>query len=122
MTPTAPPINTPTVRELLAVPLPEFLQGNLLVRTDRFKEPMIAVMEPDGNITQALTGEADYVDAVAGTFSPDRTERVVVAPDEREILQIWIEKQDTLELRRVTGWSARRMTLSGRPMGRALRM
>lgn len=103
LTPTAPPINTPTAREMLAVPLPDFLKGNLLVRSDRFHQDMVVVMQPDGTITQGLTGQLYYVYAAAREpYSPDRRERAVVAPDDRGILQIWVENQDTFEKRVIT--------------------
>ncbi|MCC7162387.1 MAG: PD40 domain-containing protein [Anaerolineae bacterium] len=103
LTPTAPPINTPTVRDMLAAPLPDFLKGNLLVRTNRFGQDMVVVMQPDGTITQALTGQLYYIYAEAREpYSPDRQERVVVAPDERGILQIWVENQETFEKRPIT--------------------
>lgn len=106
LTPTAPRINTPTVRELLAVPVPEFLRGNLLVKSDRFLRDMVVVMQPDGSISQALTGELYYIYAAAPEpFSPNREERVVVAPDEREILQIWVENQNTFDKRKITSLS-----------------
>lgn len=103
LTPTALPINTPTVLELASVPLPDYMLGNLLVRTDRFDSDMYVVMQPDGTITQALTGPLYYIYAAAREpFSPDRQERVVVAPDERDILQVWVENQDTLDKRVIT--------------------
>lgn len=103
LTPTAPPINTPTTRELLTKPLPDFLRGMLLVVTDRFKGKDIAVMRPDGTITQGLTGDEYYKLAFAREpFSPDRRYRAIVAPDDREILQIWIEDQTNGARRLIT--------------------
>lgn len=96
LTPTAPPTRTPTVRELLLRPLPDFLKGNLLVVTDRFIDEYVAVMRPDGTITEGLTGKDYYELAqVREQFSPDRSELAIVAPDDRDILQIWIEDQNT---------------------------
>jgi len=103
LTATAQPINTPTVRELLEEPLPDFLKGNLLVVTDRFGGSSIVVMSPDGAITQGLTGDNFYRLAFAREpFSPDRQERAVVAADASDVLQIWIEDQTTRELRPIT--------------------
>lgn len=103
LTPTAPPTNTPTVREMVAKPLPNFLKGNLLIVTDRFKGNDIAVMRPDGTLTQALTGDEFYRFARAReSFSPDRRSQVVVAPDDREILQIWIQDAMTGAKRVIT--------------------
>lgn len=103
LTPTVPPTNTPTVREVLTRPLPAFLRGMLLVMTDRFKSRDIAVMRPDGALTQGLTGDEYYKFALAREpYSPDLRYRAVVAPDDREILQIWIQDQDAGTLRLVT--------------------
>lgn len=96
LTPTVPPTNTPTIRDLLNRPIPGFLKGNLLILTDRFKGSEIAVMRPDGTITQGLTGKDYYMMALTREpFSPDRRLRAVVAPDSNGILQIWMEEQDS---------------------------
>lgn len=103
LTPTVQPSNTPTTRELLDKPLPDFVRGMLLIVTDRFKEPEIAVMRPDGTITQALTGDEYYNLAFAREpFSPDRRSRAIVAPDTREVLQIWIQDPESGVQRMVT--------------------
>lgn len=103
LTPTAPPTNTPTTRELLTKPLPDFLRGMLLIVTDRFKGQEIAVMRPDGTITQALTGDEYYQLAFAREpFSPDRQYRAIVAPDDRDILQIWIQDERSGAQRLIT--------------------
>lgn len=103
LTPTIPPSRTPTIRELLVRPLPEFLRGNLLIVTDRFIDELIAVMRPDGTITQGLTGGELYrLAVVREQYSPDRSKLAIVAPDERGILQIWIEDADNSERARVT--------------------
>lgn len=98
LTPTVPPTNTPTIREMLATPLPDFLKGNLLILTDRFKGKDIAVMRPDGTLIQALTGDEYYTLAFTREpFSPDRRQRAIVAPDASDILQIWIQDENTAE-------------------------
>lgn len=103
LTPTAPPTNTPTTRELLTRPLPDFLRGMLLIVTDRFKAQEIAVMRPDGTLTQALTSDEYYKLAFAREpFSPDRRYRALVAPDASDILQIWIQDETSGTLRQVT--------------------
>ncbi len=106
LTPTVQPSRTPTVRELLLRPMPEFLRGNLLIVTNRFLDEMIAVVRPDGTITQGLTGNEFYrLAQVREPYSPDRSELAVVAPDERGILQIWVENADTGQQRRITSLS-----------------
>ncbi len=103
LTPTLPPTQTPTIREMLVKPLPDFLKGNLLIVTDRFKGTDIAIMRPDGTLIQALTGKEYYDLAFAREpFSPDRNERAIVAPDPSGILQIWIEDQTSGVKRLVT--------------------
>lgn len=103
LTPTAQPSNTPTIRQMLQAPLPDFIKGKLLVVTDRFGGSSIAVMNPDGTITQGLTGDNFYRLAFAREpFSPDRQLRAVVAPDPSDVLQIWIEDQATHKLRPIT--------------------
>lgn len=106
LTPTVQPSRTPTVRELLLRPLPEFLRGNLLIVTDRFLGDMIAVMRPDGTITQGLTGNEFYrLAQVREPYAPDRSELAIVAPDDRGILQIWIENANNGQRRRITNLS-----------------
>jgi hypothetical protein len=96
LTPTVPPTNTPTIRQMLASPLPDFLKGNLLILTDRFNGQDIAVMRPDGTLIQGLTGDEYYkLAAVREPFSPDRQRRVIVAPDASDILQIWVEDENS---------------------------
>ncbi len=103
LTPTVQPTNTPTTRQLLQTPMPDFLKGNLLVVTDRFKDTSIVIMRPDGTITQGLTGSTFYQLAFTREpFSPDRQFRAVVAPDANGVLQIWIEDQRTGDLRPIT--------------------
>ena len=103
LTPTVPPTNTPTIRELLAMPLPDFLRGNLLIVTDRFKGEHIAVMRPDGTLIQALTGRDYYrIASTRESYSPDRRYRALVAPDANGILQIWIQDQETNTRRPIT--------------------
>lgn len=92
LTPTLRPSRTPSTAELLQTPVPDFLEGNLLIITDRFNGAEIAVMNPEGTITQGLTGDQFYNLAFTREpFSPDRKLRAVVAPDASDILQIWIE-------------------------------
>ncbi|MCE7963504.1 MAG: hypothetical protein DYH05_13570, partial [Acidobacteria bacterium ACB1] len=63
----------------------------------------IAVMRPDGALTQGLTGDEYYKFALAREpYSPDLRYRAVVAPDDREILQIWIQDESAGTLRLVT--------------------
>lgn len=103
LTPTVQATNTPTTRELLDKPLPDFLRGMLLIVTDRFNGQDIAVMRPDGTITQGLTGDEYYRLAFAREpFSPDRRYRAIVAPDTSDILQIWIQDQESGAQRLVT--------------------
>lgn len=94
LTPTVHPTNTPTTLELLQTPVPEFLRGNLLVLTDRFSGNDIVVMQADGTLVQGLTGDTYYKLAAAREpFSPDRRQRVIVAPDASDVLQIWIQDE-----------------------------
>jgi hypothetical protein len=103
LTPTVRPTRTPSVAEILQTPVPDFLKGNLLILTDRFKGNDIAVMQPDGTITQGLTGDQFYNLAwTREPFSPDRKLRAIVAPDPSDILQIWIEDGSTLQRGQVT--------------------
>lgn len=84
-------VNTPTTEQLISIPLPDFLKGNILARTDRFGEETLIVMRPDGTLLQGLTGETFYIAAYAREpFSPDRRRRAIVAEDASGILQIWI--------------------------------
>ncbi len=106
LTPTVQPSRTPTVRELLLRPMPEFLRGNLLMVTNRFLDEMIVVMRPDGTILQGLTGNEFYrLAQVREPYAPDRSELAVVAPDDRDLLQIWIENANTGQKRRITNLS-----------------
>jgi TolB protein len=98
--------STPTTQELLALPLPEYMRGNLLIKSNRFGDQMILVMQPDGMITQGLTGDRYYdIASSREPYSPDRQQRAVVTADERGILQIFVEDQSTFELRRLTDLS-----------------
>ena len=117
LTPTAPPTRTPTIRELLSAPCPNFFRGNLLVVTDRFIDEFVAVMSPDGTITQGLTGNEYYTLAqVREQYSPDRQDLAIVAPDDRDVLQIWDENQTTGDRRLLTHLGAGLpMTRCGRP-------
>jgi hypothetical protein len=103
LTPTLLPSRTPTIRELLLRPLPDFLRGNLLVITNRFLEEDVVVMRPDGTITEGLTGNEFYELArIREQYSPDRQQLAIVAPDDRDTLQIWIENATTQQRRLVT--------------------
>jgi len=103
LTPTVRPSRTPSISELLQTPVPDFLKGNILILTDRFNGNDIAVMKPDGTITQGLTGDEFYQLAFTREpFSPDRRFRAIVAPDSSDILQIWIEDQTTHERSLIT--------------------
>lgn len=103
LTPTVSPSRTPSISELLQTPVPDFLKGNILILTDRFNGNDIAVMKPDGTITQGLTGDEFYQLAFTREpFSPDRRFRAIVAPDSNDILQIWIEDQTTHERSLIT--------------------
>lgn len=96
LTPTVRPTQTPSTADLLQTPVPDFLKGNLLIITDRFLATDIAVMSPDGTITQGLTGAEFYILALTREpFSPNRQQRAIVAPDSSDILQIWIEDVNT---------------------------
>ncbi len=103
LTPTLRPSRTPSTADLLQTPVPSFLKNNLLVVTDRFKGDEIIVMRSDGTLVQGLTGSDFYVLAFTREpFSPDRTQRAIVAPDSSDILQIWIEDVNTGERALVT--------------------
>jgi hypothetical protein len=103
LTPTVRPTRTPSVADLLQTPVPDFLRGNLLVLTDRFKGNDIVVMRPDGTITQGLTGDEFYHLAFTREpFSPNRQMRAIVAPDSSDVLQIWMEDVNTNQRAPVT--------------------
>lgn len=103
LTPTGIPTNTPTTRELLAKPLPDFLKGNLLVVTDRFKGKDIVVMRPDGAILQGLTGDEFYKLAqLREAYSPDRRRRVIYPTDSNGVQQIGIEDLQTRAVKLIT--------------------
>jgi Tol biopolymer transport system component len=97
------PTNTPTIRQLLSTPVPDFIKGKLLVVTDRFIDTGIVVMQPDGTIIQGLTGDEFYnLAATREPFSPDRKLRAIVQADSNGTLQIWIQDETTNEQKLVT--------------------
>ena len=110
LTPTDQPTRELTVAELLQQPIPDFLKGNIIFTSDRFSpQGSYLVMKPDGALAQVLTG-SDFVNLAFARepFSPDRTQRAVVAPDASDIIQIWIEDVKTGDRRPVTksgAWS-----------------
>lgn len=88
---TTTPTPTLTVRQLLQTPVPAFLKGNIIFRSDRFGESTPLVMQPDGTLVEVLTGLEAYILAqVREAFSPDRRRQAIVAEDANGILQIWI--------------------------------
>jgi len=92
LTETVAPTGTATILEMIQTPVPSFLKGNILIKTDRFNGDDVAVMKPDGTLLQALPSDAFYNIAFAHeSFSPDRRSRAIVAEDPNRMLQIWIE-------------------------------
>ena len=79
----------------MAMPIWDFLKGKILAHSNRFGEAyanLPIVMNPDGSVAGILTSDDCYLAAYAReSYSPDRQRRVVVAPDDKGRLQIWIQ-------------------------------
>jgi WD40-like Beta Propeller Repeat len=88
--------STPAVSyDYLATPIPGYLSGKILALSNRYSGGSASapiVMNDDGSVAGILSGMDYYQAAFAReSYSPDRTQRAIVAPDERGVLQIWIE-------------------------------
>lgn len=86
---------TPTSNvDYFATPIPESLLGKILVQSDRLGpnyQSLPLVLDETGNLVAILSSSGYYVAAAAReSFAPDRKRRAIVAPDAREILQVWI--------------------------------
>jgi hypothetical protein len=91
---TPPPSATPTLTPT-ATPtgIPQILQGKIAFLTDRFggKEPTVLVMNPDGTGLARLNVTWAYYRALElDTFSPDRSQRLVVRGSQGAY-EIWVQ-------------------------------
>lgn len=81
----------------MQIPIPSFLKGNILFFSNGYllngtaiRTPL--VMNPQGELTQWLTGNDYYnLAALHESYSPDLTKRAVVENDPDGLLQIWIK-------------------------------
>lgn len=90
LTPFATATPVPGPLQLLRVPLPNDLKGNILFMSDHFGTKLPLVMKPDGTLLQALSGIDIYNAAHArDMFSPDRSKQLVLSNDSAGTLQVW---------------------------------
>jgi hypothetical protein len=89
----------PGPEQLIQTPVPGSLKGNIMFLSNRSgsKKPYIPyVMRPDGTVLGVLAVPEYYEVALAREpYSPDRSQRAIVARDAEGAFQIWIQDSNT---------------------------
>jgi hypothetical protein len=91
---TPAPTATPTLSKLLfsRKPLPSTLYGKIAFLGGSRSAPSVFLMDPDGkNVLQLTNPEVYNVAAARDNFSPDGNIEAFNAPDQNDILQIWLQ-------------------------------
>ena len=86
-----------------AIPIPAFLQGNIVALTNRFGSTIPMVVNPDGKVLGALSSDTYYRAALAReNLSPDRLRQATYLIDRKGRQQIAVEDLQTGALTQVT--------------------